>query len=305
MKTILSVCVLSAAASLYGCATASPPQNLIDARASYDRARNGPAAQMDPAGLHAAKESLDAAEQWFVKDGDSQETSDMAYAAIRRAETAEATARARQADKERRETIAQMQATQAQALSVTSAELGQTRRQLEDEAAKRAEAERRAAQAAADLAAIAKVKQEPRGMVITLSGSVLFASGKSELLPAAQSKLNDVASALSKQDPDSKITVEGYTDSQGPASFNQDLSQRRAESVRGYLIAHGIAADRITAQGFGPQRPVADNASAEGRADNRRVEIVVQQGQRGSSSDADRSGPSTTRPTTDKTDIKK
>ena len=113
-------------------------------------------------------------------------------------------------------------------------------------------------------------------MVITLSGSVLFASAKSDLLPDAQSKLSDVANALAKQDPDSKIVVEGHTDSQGGASFNQDLSQKRAESVRQYLISRGIASDRVTAQGFGPSRAIADNGSAEGRANNRRVEIVVQ-----------------------------
>jgi outer membrane protein OmpA-like peptidoglycan-associated protein len=70
--------------------------------------------------------------------------------------------------------------------------------------------------------------------------------------------------------------VQGYTDSQGSTSFNQELSQRRADAVRTYLVSHGMAADRITAQGFGPGNPVADNASPEGRADNRRVEIVVQ-----------------------------
>ena len=113
-------------------------------------------------------------------------------------------------------------------------------------------------------------------MVITLSGSVLFASAKSDLLPDAQAKLNDVAKALSEQDPDAKIVVEGHTDSQGGAAFNQDLSQRRAESVRGYLISHGLAADRVTSQGFGPTRSIADNSSPEGRANNRRVEIVVQ-----------------------------
>ena len=74
------------------------------------------------------------------------------------------------------------------------------------------------------------------------------------------------------------MVVEGHTDSQGAAAFNQDLSQKRAESVRSYLVSHGIAADRITAQGFGPSRAVADNTSAEGRANNRRVEIVVAQG---------------------------
>ena len=112
-------------------------------------------------------------------------------------------------------------------------------------------------------------------MVITLSGSVLFASAKSDLLPEAQLKLNDVANALIKEDPISKIVVEGHTDSQGTAANNQVLSQQRAQVVRDYLVTRGIASDRITAQGFGPSRSVADNTSTEGRANNRRVEIVV------------------------------
>lgn len=113
-------------------------------------------------------------------------------------------------------------------------------------------------------------------MVITLSGSVLFASAKSDLLPAAELKLNEVADVLTQQDPDSRIVIEGHTDSQGKADRNQVLSQQRAESVRAYLVSRGIAADRVTATGYGPTRPVADNKSAEGRANNRRVEIVIQ-----------------------------
>lgn len=115
-------------------------------------------------------------------------------------------------------------------------------------------------------------------MVITLSGSVLFASNRTDLLPSAQAKLSEVAAALTKQDAESKITVEGHTDSQGNPSYNQDLSQRRAQAVRDYLVSRGMAADRVSAQGFGLTRPVADNATAEGRANNRRVEIVVQPG---------------------------
>jgi outer membrane protein OmpA-like peptidoglycan-associated protein len=104
----------------------------------------------------------------------------------------------------------------------------------------------------------------------------LFASAKWDLLPAAQMKLNDVANALTKEDPLSKIVVEGHTDSQGQAGYNQELSQHRAQAVRDYLVTRGIASDRVTAQGFGSTRTVADNASPEGRANNRRVEIVVQ-----------------------------
>jgi outer membrane protein OmpA-like peptidoglycan-associated protein len=66
------------------------------------------------------------------------------------------------------------------------------------------------------------------------------------------------------------------TDSQGAATANQELSQRRARAVRDYLVSRGISADRVTSQGFGSNRPIGDNATAEGRANNRRVEIVVQ-----------------------------
>ena len=71
------------------------------------------------------------------------------------------------------------------------------------------------------------------------------------------------------------VSIEGYTDSKGSQSRNMDLSQRRAESVRTYLISRGLPADQVVAKGMGPDRPIADNSSAEGRANNRRVEIVV------------------------------
>jgi outer membrane protein OmpA-like peptidoglycan-associated protein len=270
-------------AAFTGCAVSVPPQDLVTARATYARAAQGPAAQLDPADLHVAKETLDSAEKSFTENGDTQDTRDAAYTADRRTQIAESRARAMQSDQEKAKVVADLTASQAATVRTTSAALGRANQQLatqgqqlQTEVQRREDADKRAAQAAADLARIASVKQETRGMVITLSGSVLFASAKSELLGDAQVKLSDVAKALGEQDPDAKIVVEGYTDSQGGASFNQDLSQRRAESVRGYLVSHGIASDRVTAQGFGPGRPIADNASAEGRANNRRVEIVVQ-----------------------------
>jgi len=119
------------------------------------------------------------------------------------------------------------------------------------------------------------VKEESRGMVITLSGSVLFATGKSMLLPIAQNKLAEVAKALNDQGYKS-LLVEGHTDSQGSVDKNMALSQERAQSVRSYLISQGIASDKIRAEGVGSGRPVADNGTAEGRANNRRVEIIVE-----------------------------
>lgn len=73
-----------------------------------------------------------------------------------------------------------------------------------------------------------------------------------------------------------KVEVDGYTDSKGKDKYNQKLSQRRAEAVRNYLISKGVAADRLTAKGFGETKPVASNKTAEGRFKNRRVELVEQ-----------------------------
>jgi outer membrane protein OmpA-like peptidoglycan-associated protein len=122
--------------------------------------------------------------------------------------------------------------------------------------------------------AAGSIKQETRGTVITIPGSVLFASAKSALLPGAQTKLNAVADAL-KDQADHEIIVEGHTDAQGSDASNVELSQARAQSVRDYLVSRGVPANRIRAQGLGEARPVADNATPEGRANNRRVEIIV------------------------------
>lgn len=290
MKTISTLGLILAIAGTTGCASAIAPPELVSARTVYDRATKGPAATLNPTDLHTAKESLDAAEASFEKEGDTQVTRDLGYTAERRTETAESRARAMQASTEKEQVVAQMHATTAAQAKMSAAELAKANQQLaskdqalqaqgsqlQNEVQRRQEAEKRAAQAAADLAKLASVKQETRGMVITLSGAVLFTSGKSDLLPAAQVKLNDVAKALIEQDPDSKMVVEGHTDSQGAAAANQELSQKRAQSVRDYLVSRGIAGDRVTAQGFGPTRPVGENNSPEGRANNRRVEIVVQ-----------------------------
>jgi outer membrane protein OmpA-like peptidoglycan-associated protein len=267
------------------CATSTAPSELTTARASYLQAQQGSAATHDPADLHTAKKALDAAEHSFEEDGDTQSTRDLAYTADRRARIAEARGNASVLTETQQKTIADMHASQAAQLGKANQKLeaqGQAienqTQMLESERLARAEAEKRAAQAQADLAKFASVKEESRGTVITLSGGVLFASGKSELLPAAQLKLNTVADALMQQDPDSKMVVEGHTDSQGGEAYNQDLSQRRAQTVRDYLVGRGVASDRVTAQGFGPSRSIADNKSPEGRANNRRVEIIVAKG---------------------------
>ncbi|MBV9946599.1 MAG: OmpA family protein [Myxococcales bacterium] len=117
------------------------------------------------------------------------------------------------------------------------------------------------------------MKDDDRGMVITLQGEVLFNTGKSDLKAAALAKLDEIADAL--KDKEQPIAVYGYTDNVGTHENNMDLSQRRADAVRSYLVSKGIPQDLVTAQGKGPDFPITDNQSVEGRAQNRRVEIVV------------------------------
>jgi outer membrane protein OmpA-like peptidoglycan-associated protein len=112
-----------------------------------------------------------------------------------------------------------------------------------------------------------------RGLVLTL-GSVLFESGKANLRSGAQRTVERVAEFLNEY-PDRSILVEGFTDSEGSESYNRDLSKRRAQAVRDLLVRHGVDGSRVETEGYGEQFPVANNATAEGRQQNRRVEIVV------------------------------
>ncbi|HYJ11168.1 MAG TPA: OmpA family protein [Polyangiaceae bacterium] len=264
------------------CGATLPPPELVDARKAYERASKGLAAQLAPAQLDTAKQSLDKAEKSFEEEGADARTSDLAYIAERKAMIAEATAGKVAAERDSGQADKQFKEAQLEGLDKTQAALSKekqtsekTKAELEAEKRARVEAEKKAAAAMASLQEIAKVKEEARGMVITLSGSVLFATGKYELLAIARQKLDEVAKALKDQGYKS-ILVEGHTDSVGKASDNDTLSLKRAESVRTHLVSQGIPSDKIRATGLGSARSIADNGTADGRANNRRVEIVVE-----------------------------
>ncbi|MBX3261479.1 MAG: OmpA family protein [Labilithrix sp.] len=292
--------VIAFALGAVACGPTLPPKELVDARSAYTQSANGPAAAETPAQVHTAKTALDQAEQAFADDGDKPHVRDQAYIALRKAQLADANAQLQIAQKAKDAAEREAQALQADMLKRTQSDLvssqqnlSKTQEQLDAERKARAEAERKHAQAMSDLQKIASVKQETRGMVITLSGSVLFATNEASLLPAAIVKLNEVADALVKGNPDANITVEGHTDSQGTRDYNVQLGQRRAEAVKAQLVSRGVASDRIKAVGVGPDRPVADNKSAEGRANNRRVEIVVEGSQGGAAPAAPGAGAET------------
>jgi outer membrane protein OmpA-like peptidoglycan-associated protein len=103
---------------------------------------------------------------------------------------------------------------------------------------------------------------------------VLFDTAKAQLKSSATTHLGKLAAFLN-QYPDRTVTIEGYTDSVGSEEYNLDLSQRRADSVRAFLVGQGIAANRLVTAGKGEDAPVASNDSAAGRQQNRRVEVVI------------------------------
>lgn len=116
-------------------------------------------------------------------------------------------------------------------------------------------------------------KPTDHGSVLTL-GDVLFASGRADLQPGALSNLNELVNFL-YQYPDRRVALHGYTDSLGGQEYNQELSERRANSVKAYLTDHGIDSTRLQASGVGWSGPVAGNESRAGRQLNRRVEVII------------------------------
>ncbi len=116
-------------------------------------------------------------------------------------------------------------------------------------------------------------RETDRGLVVTL-GDLLFATGRSELTGSAVPNLDKLAEFL-REYPDRSVLIEGHTDSVGDESSNFQLSQRRADSVKSYLVRQGIAAQRLSTTGLGEGSPVASNDTTTGRAQNRRVEVII------------------------------
>jgi len=255
------------------CGTTNPPGELVSARNAYARARAGDG-QKAPTELGDARQALDHAEETFASEGDKKETRDLAYIAERKALRAEATGRTvtglevKQAAKDERTKVLRELALKGE-LDTKAAQ---------DEAlaerTRRAAAEKRAKDALNALAKAGAVKKEQRGTVITLPSSVLFETGKNELLPSAKERLSEVSKAL-EQVGDRKIVIEGHTDDVGSDADNLELSKARANTVREYLISRGVDENKISAVGKGESTPIENNKSTEGRAINRRVEIVV------------------------------
>lgn len=312
MKRRLSKLTLALvfAAGLTACGTTPPAANsdLEAARAAVERARANPyAVRSANVELDAAQQALQRAQAaWAARQG-PEDVAHLSYLAKRRADIALALAKQAQADERvqaagaDRERIrleartreaerATAQARSAAASAQASQATAQAAQANAADAQNQAELARQAADAARlaasqqaeradalerDLQAMAARKTD-RGMVVTL-GDVLFSSGRADLQPGGVRAAQQLAQVL-RQYPERRVLVEGFTDSVGSDALNLALSQRRADAFRSALMAAGIAADRIEVRGHGEDLPVADNSSAAGRQQNRRVEVLFSDG---------------------------
>jgi outer membrane protein OmpA-like peptidoglycan-associated protein len=213
--------------------------------------------------------------------------------AVQRAEDARlVTLRKQAAERQRDAELARQNAenqAQQSALQAAQAQAAQAQADAErakaEAAAARAQAEAVEANKSAESATAARERlrtqlnsvlatsESARGLIVNMS-DVLFDTGKYTLKPGTQISLAKVSGILQAY-PGLKLQVEGYTDSTGSPEFNQKLSENRAGAVRDFLVTQGVQPDNIAATGYGMAKPVADNGTAQGRALNRRVQLVV------------------------------
>ncbi|MBW8746533.1 MAG: OmpA family protein [Acidobacteria bacterium] len=274
------------------------PLELYEAHNAYRIAVNAGAEKYEPQIMAEVKQNLDSADSFDQnKHGDRKQEVTFAREVVQRSEDARVStlrkiaAEQQQAEIDARK-AAELQAANSQAAA--EAEAAQ-RARAEAEAAKARAREAEAAQAAASaqqaaasaqqsaseareklrqqLNSVLTTQETARGLIVNMS-DVLFDSGKYTLKPDTKVALAKVSGILMAY-PSLKVQVEGHTDSVGGDDYNQKLSENRASTVAGFLATEGVPQDNVTAKGFGKTRPVAENTTAQGRQQNRRVELVV------------------------------
>ena len=255
---------------LGGCASTPRPNAALEsARTAVQAAEADPNVHKYAAlDMEAAKKQLDVAEAAATRH-DEAGIAQPAYLAAQTARLAQAHAGAKaddarvaagQAERDKIQLAARTRDVD-NAKMATSAALGQRDQATEQSARLQAEVDQ------------LKATPTPRGLVLTL-GDVLFDTGKARLNPGSARKLDQLAQFLTDH-PERRVQIDGFTDSVGTDSYNQDLSQQRADAVKSALITRGIDPSRIGSQGYGKGFPVANNVDSGGRQLNRRVEVVI------------------------------
>jgi outer membrane protein OmpA-like peptidoglycan-associated protein len=265
-RTLIASAV--AAVLLAACAaTPVAPQGAAEVRARLIQLQSDPKlATLAPVAMDEADAAVRIAEQ---PEADASVGSHRVYIADRKVEIARAQAETRWLENQRATLTTQRQEARLESRTL---EADTARVATAEAKAETAEAEAQTAELQRQVDAL-QAKVTERGLVLTL-GDVLFASGRAELNPGTVNNLNQLVTFLGKY-PGRTVIIEGHTDSVGDDNYNQGLSQRRADSVRSYLVRQGIDGGRITVFGAGESTPVAGNESATGRQQNRRVEVII------------------------------
>jgi len=212
--------------------------------------------------LRKIKADDDAAQLKAKQEAQQQAEQAQLVAQQAAAQRAQAEAAAQQAQAEAAQ--AQAQAEQARNAQQTAEQSAQQAAQQEQQARERLKEQ---------LNQVLQTRDSARGLIVNMS-DVLFGFNQYTLKPEAREKLAKVSGILLAY-PDLKLQVEGYTDNIGSDAYNQKLSTERADSVRDYLVSQNVAPASVTAAGYGKSNPVADNSTGSGRAENRRVQLVV------------------------------
>jgi outer membrane protein OmpA-like peptidoglycan-associated protein len=276
-RTIRTALALGAALLLAACATPLPPESLVKAEEAYGAASSDPEVSKNaPVMLYEAKKDLDRAQQTWNADDEDPRVDHYAYVAHKRVEIAREVAATRVADaqaemltRERDQAVIEARSRQVDLARIASE---QAKKREEEARLREEQAQARAADLEKQLAEL-QAKKTDRGMVITL-GDVLFDFNRAELRSGAQQNLYRLVTFL-RENAEREVLIEGHTDSVGSETYNQSLSERRAESVRGFLTQNGVDAGRTAVRGFGETRPVSSNETDAGRQQNRRVEVVI------------------------------
>jgi outer membrane protein OmpA-like peptidoglycan-associated protein len=202
---------------------------------------------------------------------EAQDQARQAQLARQQAEQAQQQAQLKQQQEAAQRAQAEAAAAEAQARA-QQAQLAQQRAEQNSQQLSQ-QAEQMRERLRAQLNAVLQTQETARGLIMNLS-DVLFDFNKYTLKPEAREKLAKISGILLAY-PDLKVQVEGYTDNIGSDEYNQQLSEKRADSVRDYLVSQNVQGGSITAEGYGKSNPIADNSTNSGRAQNRRVEMVV------------------------------
>lgn len=296
-----AVIAMGAGLLLAACASTPPTDPALEsARAAVATLESEPtAAQSAGKPLQDARDALAAAESAAQQHHPQAEVDHLAYLARRRAEIGEAAvaeARSRNElakaqerrdrivieSRERETAVAREQTRDAQAIAAETAVQAQAQvdasKAQADVSKAQADASKAEAEATRQQLEELQAKQTERGMVVTLGSNVLFDTNRADLKPGASDAIDRVGQFLGKH-PNLKVRIEGHTDSTGTDSYNQELSQRRADAVAHALESRGADASNVESVGRGAELPVATNDTAAGRQQNRRVELVFSDGQ--------------------------